>query len=446
MQARQPTYFEALLNRLRQPTADLLQEHSDLDPFAALIALILQTEARTERPIRELLLDERFLKAGRAYAALLLENDRLPPGEQLSPEELSLPRALLLEFFRGGRDIQLRAQEVLTLIERKFSQRCFQQANILLQLFETDAATRLQNERKLFYEDMIQRLGIRRRQPLDPGDSSAVQEHFAALKRELHDAGAFLRRDADTLSLQRLAAPLTPWDTHAHPGDDLTPLTLEDPFLPLLRAFDWLAARHQVHFCLLTRDADDFNAWSRLAAGRHDAELLRFIPPSRWRSPANLTATPLLQQLAAALHEQALRAWMQSTTRAAYFILLAVGDTGLENFLDAYFDWLKEDLGVDGTAFIDRLHRESTLGELTLEETLNAIFDEHFAKPLEEKPRDLSVHQLRRALALFTDALPQINFSEVPPGHYNLAGFLLDHLLNLKYPSPEFPFKMHRIS
>lgn len=487
MQARQPTYFETLLTRLREPVDSYLKAHPQFDAFNVLIAQILTIDGRTEGDLDTLLLDERFLKAGRAYTALLLENDRLPRGEQLTLEELTLPEALLLDFFKGDSDIQSRAQEVLGLIERKFSQRAFQQANILLQLFETDQSTRLQNERKLFYEDMIQRLGIRRRQPLPAAEVARVREHFQSVRTELEEIHAFDTSEEDKHELDDLAAPITPWDDARRRARRLVALSTtasgstlpaldpldapagstldlstsdvdraletvnlragrEDFFLSLSRSFDWLAARHQINFCLLGRNADDYLAW--MAVGGEDGpstELLRFIPPSRWRSPADFVGVPLMQQLAASLHEQSLRSYIHSVTRACYFLLLAVGDTGLEGFLDTYFDWLQDALSLDGTQFIDQLHRESTQGEYTLEETLNGIYDDHFADRLDGKPRSFTVGQLRKALGGFVHQLCEMNLSEVAPGHYNLGGFVLDHLLGLRYPSREFPFKIHRI-
>jgi len=482
MQARQPTYFETLLTRLREPVGAYIEAHPELDAFNVLVAHILTVDGRSEGTIDDLLKDDRFLKAGRAYTALLLENDRLPRGEQLTLEELTLPEALLLDFFKGNEDIQGRAQEVLGLIERKFSQRAFQQANILLQLFETDQATRLQNERKLFYEDMIQRLGIRRRQPLPAPEVVKVREHFTGVRAELEEIHAFEVIDEDKGELDELAAAITPWDdgrrrvrkvmsasseAAAAAGDTPAGSTLEltteavdeavaqsmlraareDQFLPLSRSFDWLAARHQINFCILGRNADDYCGWMR--AGGLDAspsaELLRFIPPSRWRSPADFVGVPLMQQLAASLNEQSLRGYVHAVTRACYFLLLAVGDTGLEGFLDTYFDWLQDTLNVDGTQFIDQLHRESTLGEYTLEETLNGIYDDHFAERFEGRPRTFTMAQLRKALGGFVHQLCEMNLSEVAPGHYNLGGFVMDHLLGLRYPSREFPFKIHRI-
>jgi hypothetical protein len=141
----------------------------------------------------------------------------------------------------------------------------------------------------------------------------------------------------------------------------------------------------------------------------------------------------------------ALRDYVQSITRTCYFILLAVGDTGLEGFIDTYFEWLLEHLDLDGTAFMDRLHRESTLGEQTLGETLDQVFEEFFAEKLTEDRFTFQPSQLEAAAAALVQQLSQADLSEVAPGHFDLGGLFLDHLLQVKYPSPDFPFRVHRI-
>ncbi len=204
MQARVPTYLEAKLGEVYEATRVFLEESPDHDPMAVLVAHVMSADTRECKNAAACLDSEPLLKAGRAYFALLAENDRLPPGEQITEEELALPRSLLLDFFLGRADIQHRAQEVLGLIERKFSERAFQQATILLQLFETDQATRIQNERKLFYEDMIQRLGVRRRHPLSPDETRRIKEHFAEILKGLDEDGAFKASDRSARSLSEL--------------------------------------------------------------------------------------------------------------------------------------------------------------------------------------------------------------------------------------------------
>ncbi|MEO1268651.1 MAG: hypothetical protein AAFX99_11165, partial [Myxococcota bacterium] len=372
--------------------------------MSVLIAHILRDNSDFRPELPEIMANEPLLRAGRAYLGLLLENDRLPRGEQLTLEELTLPRGLLIDFFGGEVNIQGRAQEVLSLVERKFSQRSFKQATILLQLFETDQSTRMQNERKLFYEDMIQRLGIRRRHPLAEDDITQVHDHFKAIEEALKKGEAFkLKNNPEPIVALAEAMKKPSYAQELRPPESFTELDLtaefefstaepstitqglRDPFLPLTRSFDWLAARHQINFCVLVRHPAELQLWSTindLGTTTEGNELTLFVPPSRWRSPADYTELPLLHLLSFHLSAESLRDYVHSLTRACYFILLAVGDTGLETYLDTYFTWLDNALNIDGTRFVDRLHRDSTLGEQTLGDTIDSIFHEYFEEPL----------------------------------------------------------------
>lgn len=482
MQVRQPTYFEAMLDRLVDPTREYMRQNSAQDPLAVLIAHILREDNTQRNDLAATLANEPLLRAGRAYLGLLLENDRLPRGEQLTLEELTLPRGLLVDFFGGSVDIQTRAQEVLSLVERKFSQRAFKQATILLQLFETDQATRMQNERKLFYEDMIQRLGIRRRHPLTGNEVTQVHEHFKAITDVLRTAGAFnippagqhdpspklsqlvrLIESPNYLqAIQTSQAPRTArdpfadeptmemgWDDIDAAIDDSTTIqSLHDPFLPLTRSFDWLAARHQINFCLLGRHPHERKVWGaidQMSTRTLPSDLNRFIPPQRWRPPADLGEQPLAHMLAAHFSDATFREYFNTLTRACYFLLLAVGDTGLEAYLDCYFNWLETTLGVNGTQFIDRLHRESTLGDLTLGESLRSIYDDFLAQPVNALRERVSENDISRSIQSFLRQMTQANFSEIAPGHYDLGALLLDHIVGFEYPTKEFAFKVHRI-
>jgi hypothetical protein len=411
------------------------------DPLAVLVAHVLVRDTDAADDVAAALGNDLLLKAGRAYFALLTENDRLPIGNQLTETELALPRNLLLDFFTGGDSVQARAQEVLGLVERKFADRAFQQATILLQLFETDPAIRLQNERKLFYEDMIQRLGVRRRDPLSHDQIQVIREHFGEIGRALRTDGAFE----------------TPAEDEVFGADDALSQTLDevvqveavsDPFVPLLKSLDWLAQEQGLQFCVLTREPEEMAAWAASSLGGDAAlagQMAQVVPPLRWRSAAD-SGRPMLTVLRDHVSGRALREYVRTLTKAVYFILLAVGDTGLEGYLDSYFDWASEVLEVDATAFIDRLHRESTLGEKTLNETLDSIFDEYFAARVDREVMAITGPRLTGAVEALVTQFETADMGEVAPGHFDLGGFLLDHLMGLRLPTPEFAFRLHRIS
>src|SRR5690606_29831748 len=140
------TYFEALLESVREEVLSQLAKPTN-DPLEVLAQALMRKVVGKGEEVNP--------QAARAFFSVLAENDRLPLGEQLNITEIELLQHLLVEYFSGMESVRARANEVLGLIERKFSQGAFTQARILLQIFETDAETRLNNERNLFYEDMI---------------------------------------------------------------------------------------------------------------------------------------------------------------------------------------------------------------------------------------------------------------------------------------------------
>lgn len=427
MHGREATHLETLLRELIAPVGEFMEEHPDKDPLAVMVAFLLHKEEPGRCPIPDLALqDAQLIKAGRAYLALLNENDQMPPGRQLTRSELAMPRGLLLDFFLDQSGLQRRAQEVLGLIERKFSEREFHQANILLQLFETDQSTRVQNERKLFYEDMIQRLGIRRRDALSGSVSQTIREHFEDISRALQSGDQTFGAEED---------------------DDL--LQNHGRFVPVTRSLNWLAEEYQIRFCVLLRDPEMTRSWREVAKLGEDvyaSAMERIVPPARWRLTREYEEVPLLQVLKSHLSLNAIQEYVRTLTRSCYFVLLAVGDTGLEGFIDTYFDWLKDKFQIDGTAFIDRLHRESTMGEQTLQETLDAIYEEFFAEVFDKIRDEITPERLDDAVQNMTALFQKADLAEVAPGYFNLGGFVLDQLLEVPYPSNEFSFKLHRIS
>ena len=281
------------------------------------------------------------LQAGRVFLGLLIENDRLPIELQLGLEETSLARDLLVGYFVGRQDFEERAQQLLRIVERKFSEGQFSQARILLQLFQTDRQTRIRNDRNIFYEDMIQRLGIRRRHPV----AADVLEEFEAMELE----GA-------------------------------------DQLIELTR---WLDEHLFIKFYLFTRHPEQVRAWRAIGSrstreGAVDS-LLKYLPPRRWRpfyqgpqgAEDSAQARALLREH---VNNDTLATYISSQLRTCYFVLRAVGDTGLEGFLDTFFNWTHEELGVRVTSLLPELYRRS-MGEAHM---MKAIFEDLYQRQLRE--------------------------------------------------------------
>ncbi len=87
----------------------------------------------------------------------------------------------------------------------------------------------------------------------------------------------------------------------------------------------------------------------------------------------------------------------------------------------------------------------AALGEQTLLETLDAIFDDFFSTPMATLPFSFTEAQIHQAIRDFLVQMSGASLAEVAPGYFDLGGFLLDHLLNVPYPTREFPFRLHRI-
>ena len=365
-------------------------------------------------------LDHRaVLQAGRVFLGMLIENDRLPIELQLGLAELMLSRDLLLGQHLGAADLEQKAQQLLRIVERKFSEGQFSQARILLQLFQTDRATRVRNDRNIFYEDMIQRLGIRRRHPVD----KALLQTYEDLKL----------------------------------GDE-----------PLRELATWLDHHIFIKLHLFCRRAEEVERWTRLA-DRFSYEgggemLLRYLPPKRWRpffrpeeGSAEGAAAPLalslahddasLEELIARhVHIDTLSSYVIGHMRTCYFVLRAVGDTGLERYLDTFFEWAESELGLNATVFLPELYRRS-MGETDLMRSIfNDLYGRYMKEPSERWLATLTPERVEQATERAVEALRGYNLNDVPPGNYDLGGFIYDELFGMSYPSPEFAFKLHRLT
>jgi len=391
------THFEQLLERVRPTLQAQLAANADVDPLEALAREVMRATTGDSDP---------DMQASRAYFSVLVENDQLPVGEQLDENELNLLKSLLTEYFARNEQVRERANEVLALIERKFNQGAFTQAKILLQIFETDRETRLNNERNLFYEDMILRLGLRRRHNVPEREQNALRNLLADLELS----------DEDTLRA----------------------------------ALNWLGREYYIELCFSLRNPDDIQTWDTIAktsANQTTAQrLLTYVPPRRWRSPASLPQFSVFHLTEQLLLEAATRKHIQSLTRVCYFLLLASGDTGFEDFLYAYLEWCRDQWGVDAKRVLPQLHRRSVLEENGLQETLDQLFDEFFAEAVSQRLPSISRDHLHDGWERFIRYLSTIDINEVPPGHYDLGGLLMDQIASFKQPTPLFAFKVYRLT
>lgn len=348
--------------------------------------------------------NEEVLQAGRVFFKLLLENDRLPTDLQFSVGETMLARDLLLGYFVGDEGFETKAKRLLSMVETKFGEGLFSQAKILLELFQTDESTRINNDRNLFYEDMILRLGIRRRSPLS--DEQTAQ--FSELTRTVEDDE----------SLRELVA--------------------------------WLDEECLIKFRVHLRDPNAVEAWhavadqsERLAA----ANLFKaFMPPSRWRAVDVFPEISVEEQIKSHINSETAEMYVISQLKTCYFILRAVGDTGLEVFLDNFFDWTERTFDINATVLMPQLYNRSMMDTDSMDNILAALYREHFELKVLKIIEDLDDEKLSEA---FEDAIEQFtasNLGEIAPGYYDLGGFVFDQIFDMPYPDDEFASKIHRLT
>ncbi|MDX9722356.1 MAG: hypothetical protein RBU37_16550 [Myxococcota bacterium] len=389
------TPFEHLLERARQSFAARLSAANG-DLVDALAMAVMQESLPKGESVST--------QASRAFFFVLVENDKLPIGEQLESGEIDLLKALLIEYFVGSEAVRARANEVLALIERKFSQGAFTQARILLQIFETDTETRLNNERNLFYEDMIMRLGVRRR----------------------HELGNTER--------ERIAQQLAKLDIQAEGG--------------VRQALRHLSEEHYTHFCLLCRNPAQRSIWDKTLASfdeEHRERVLHYVPPLRWRTPPQFPQSGLLDLSRQLINTETARQHIQHLLKMCYFLLLASGDTGYEEFIYSFLQFSRSKLGVEAKRALPLLHRRSVLDEKGLQETLDEVYDQRFVDAV-DACLDFGDEQLIAAWNALITKLQRVDFNQIPPGHYDLVAFLLDELLGFEAPDLVFPFRLYRLS
>lgn len=347
---------------------------------------------------------EEVLQAGRVFLGLLIENDRLPVELQLSVGETTLARDLLLGYFVGNTDFEEKARRLLTLVEQKFGQGQFSQARILLQLFHTDEQTRINNDRNLFYEDMILRLGIRRR----------------------HRMSAEEMKRFDTL----LTEASTP------PGAQAL--------------CDWLGDKCLIRFQTFNRDPDQVDLWTSIVEasdrqGAHET-FLKYLPPRRWRPVGHYPTLSVLDQIVRHVSVDTAREYVISQLKTCYFVLRAVGDTGLEGFLDTFFDWCREIYGFDGTVLMPELYKRSMMDPEPMDVILRDLYDEHFQERTLDMLDGWSDKDVEKAFYRALQRFDDCDLAEIAPGYYDLGSFTYDELFGVQYPYAEFPFKIHRLT
>lgn len=336
--------------------------------------------------------------ASRALLSILIENEHLPLKAQLTEQELVILRELLFCYFKGSQDVNEKGAQVLSLIEKKFSGGNFSQARILLQIFETNQETRQNNERNLYYEEMIARLdsSVRKAAPMD---REGMKSAFLA---EMSDEAAF-------------------------------------------DVFETYAAVADIHFQLYLRDVQACEKWRNVLQALPDNVgdyLLDYIPVIRWRTLGTLNE-PFLSQIGRHMTFEMLRRHVRQKLRMCYFILLASGMTNFEWFIFSFTEWSQKYFNVDVRDVFPILHRSGIVDGLCLQEGIDMTLERFYGPAMNQIAiqSDALETAYRDALQFILGA----DLSQFPAGYYNFGDFLLDRILPFHYENPMFAVRLHRM-
>ena len=399
------------LDAVEERTADV-----DAAPPAGFVSALDETSEFEPPPVRrdteeksiwpQALDAPTVLRGSRVLLAVLIDNDRLPLDGQLDVGELLLAADLWVHLMAQATDLDQRAQSLARLVERKFETNHFSQARLLLELFPANLNTRIKHDRQLFYEDMILRLGVRRGQPLDSPSDSGLEANL----RELD-----LSDDEE-----------------------------------LRRGFEELAQEARIRMHVYTREPSEVEKWRQLAecCSWPDAVpyILGKLPPRRWREAHVARERSIRTSLQEHIVRPMARDHVITHIKACYFVLRAVGDTGLEPYLDCFFDWSESFCDVNATTFLSRLHRRVQGNRDTIDDIFGEIYRQYYHDPIADALDKLDDQLLERSFSRAMEHLSTTDFAEVAGGNFNLGAFVLDAFLEIEHPSPEFSFKLHRLT
>lgn len=337
-----------------------------------------------------------------AWVALLADFHRLAPALQPSASELAAPRRLLAAYFLKVGDFTAAVDGLLSTVDERFNGGQFSQAAALLQMFDTDPATRHNNERNLFYEMMLTAYMGKR-------------------------AKGSLRRDAWADAMSGLPAS---------PADALA---------ALVRHFHDAAG---VSFHALHRPDLTTEPWSRVGSALSSSQQRDFEKQLAIPTMRPLYTLKSGEEVAARVSDHLRLAsvsdYVERVTLSAYFHTLATGRTGFEHFILNYHSWLDSHFSVVSTRVLPAVHRasldESSLLSSAARTQVNMLLA-HKSAELREPSPDMTEDITPRIVA----GLRGLDPLELPEGVYNLGGLLMDEALGFNAVPFVQRVRMHRL-
>jgi hypothetical protein len=329
---------------------------------------------------------------GHAWLGLLSLQHRMAPSLQFSEADLRTPQRLLRAFFLGDGPVDEAIAAMLKLAEQRFTDGRFAQARILLDVFDTEPATRRNNDRTLFYEEHV---------------SALLSQRVQGLARHENLKGP---------------ATLASWIAQDLPRARIT--------LHALQTVDWTPATHHLPQPLQA-DAEGLLAQQLVAAA--------------WRPVGDGTTR---EELAARLADHATHAtledWVERWMRASYFIALATGRTGYEQVLLSWLRAMGRLFHVPSMTILPAVHRIATHPQHSVSDGVQIQLERLFSAlaPDAALPAHADIEATLDTLArqLFD---PQA--SGVPGGAYDAGALALDHLYGMDDIPLALRMRVHRL-
>lgn len=379
---------------------------SSLDATAEFEPPPIAREPVAESPWPKRLDEPTVLRGARTLLAVLTDNERLPIREQLSVPEVLMAADLWIHLIAQDDGVSGRIQTLARLVEQKFGSGQFSQARLLLRLFPANLETRINNDRQLYYEDMILRMGIRRRQKLE---KSRATEISAALRG--------------------------------------VELTKEDSLRAALRG---LHEHLEVEMLLYTRAPEEVAVWQELASmsALPDVESYTqaLMPPRCWRPLPESRDRDVRSILREHLVRPMAKRHVIAHMKTCYFILRAVGDTGLEAYLDSFFDWSQAFANVDATRYMAEIYKRTLASEEMVQEVFADLYERHYQASVNAALESLDDEALDVACGRAFHGMAESDFQVLAPGQFNLGGFVFDACLGFEYQLAGLPFRIHRLT
>ncbi len=414
---RPGTWTENLLARAAPIAKRHLERDSSLSTRDAVYLGIVDIEEKDGAPRVPTRDMERLVHFVRPWTDLLLKNDMLAPALQFESNDLAAPRRLLYAYCFAAETLREEANTVLASIERSFGSSRFSQARLLLNLFETDAHTRRNNEKNIFYEEMIFKL-------LSESGRGADPVTITVSRADDITGSEATANDSD--------------DGHNGDGDGLVQAT-----------FSALAEQTGIRINILARHDAEVALWHDAQLGgdsdNPDRALLRTIPPRRWRPVGDFFERSVAESVRRQIVERGARRWIEGLVRSVYFVLLATGETGYEYLAFNFIEWTDKHFDSKGTRVLPHLHRLCAVEETALPDALRETLDTYFEdcrQRLVLPDADAVAAEINEICRLITAA----DLQTVPPGDYDLGGLVLDRCLGIEHPNIARALRLHRLT